>query len=75
MNENKHVKEISGQVSQLQKRSEDGAADGGTCACGMREMPVGNIKAEVLKLFALLAPGEKEKMGFLSTRCIEMLLR
>lgn len=64
----RHVKEILAQVSQLQMRS-DNAKRYSRCwnllLHGMKETPAENLRVEVLKILGLLAPEDKENMGFL----------
>lgn len=66
-NENE-IKEVSKQMIKIQQRSDEAerySRRWNLRLYGKKETPEENIRAEIMKLFAALAPEEKEKMGFL----------
>lgn len=64
----KEIKGMLEQIAKLQQRC-DNAERYSRCwnlrLYGMKETPEEKVKAEVTKLFSVLAPEDKEKMGFL----------
>lgn len=64
----KQVKKLSDQVSKLQQRSDDAerySRRWNLLLYGMKEATGENIRVDIMKLLATLAPEEKEKIGFL----------
>lgn len=64
----KEIKNMSGQITKLQQKCDDAehySRRWNLRLYGMKETPGENVRAEIMKLFAVLAPDDKEKMGFL----------
>ncbi len=64
----KQVKELTEQVFKLQQRSDDAerySRRWNLRLYGMKETAGENIRVDIMKLFATLAPEDKEKIGFL----------
>lgn len=64
----KEIKGMPEQIAKLQQRCDDAerySRRWNVRLYGMKETPEENVRAEVTKLFSVLAPEDKEKMGFL----------